>query len=189
MLRCCSVVKGGLRVHLIPKVAHSAIAYAIGEKQIGQRVEPDEPSEDIRMMVVRHPLDRIVSAWSFFCKERTDAAFNDGMSNLGYYREMSFDEFLNHLLEHYNKNVHTIKQIDFAGGNEIELLIPMEKLSSAWPCIAKTYRLSTFREDRANKSKHEDWQMYYSEGQRNKAEQVFEEDLDLYNLALEKYNG
>ena len=189
MLKCCSVVKGGLRAHLVPKVAHSAIAYAIGEKQIGQRVEPDQPSDDTRLMVVRHPLERIVSAYTFFCKERLYAPFNEGMANLGYKRDMLFNEFLDHLLVHYDENVHTKKQADFTGGNHIDILIPIDKLNDAWPRIAAKYNLDSLKEVQANKSNHSGWEEYYTTEQRERAEQVFKEDIELYNLAKEKYNG
>jgi hypothetical protein len=188
-MKCCSVVKGGLRVHLIPKIAHSQIAMAIGDKQIGQRVDCNEPSSDVRMMVVRHPLDRIVSAWSFFCKKNTHQPFNDGMRVLGYKREMEFSDFLSHVLEHHEENVHTAKQVLFKGDQYIDLLVPVERLSSIWHYVAKEYKLSSLQEKYANASPHLRWENYYSPEEREITEQVFKEDLDLYNLALEKENG
>jgi len=185
-MKCCSVVKGGLRVHLIPKIAHSQIARAIGEKQIGQRVDCNEPSDDFRMMVVRHPLDRIVSAYSFFCKERTNLPFNDGMRVLGYKRDMTFSDFLDHVLEHHEENVHTARQVLFKGNQEIDLLVPVEKLNDVWPDVAKRFNLSNLEEKHANRSTHNHWEDYYSEVERDIAELVFKEDLDLYNLAQEK---
>ena len=188
MFEWCSVVKGGLRVHLIPKVAHSALSYSIRDKQL-YRTSPEEDSEDTRFMVVRHPLDRIVSAWSFFCKERHHAPFNEGMAKLGYSRTMSFSEFLDHLLEHHDKNVHTMKQIKFTGGQDIHILIPIEKLNEKWPELVEAYGLSPFQNSLANSSQHEDWMSYYTPEQRVQTEEVFQEDLNLYNLTLEKYNG
>ena len=190
MFAWCSVVDGGLRVHLIPKNAHSNIALAIGDRQIGTRHDVSEESDDKRLAVIRHPLDRIVSAYEFFCHTRVELPFNDGMKVLGYKREMTFDEFLEHLLENYEKNVHTQKQVDFIGGQEIDYLIPIEKLAEFWPTIEKEFNLPALSEKHANRSAVEKpWASYYTEESRAKAEHVFKEDVELYNLALEKYNG
>ncbi len=186
----CSVLRGGLRVHLIPKVAHSQLAHAINDRENQSRTVVTEPSEDKRLMVVRHPLDRIVSAYTFFCKTRLDYPFNKGMENIGYTREMTFDEFLHNLLKRHSENCHTIKQIEYTGGHEIDYLIPIEKLNEAWPEIAKRYNLKALEVDKRNASnRNGGWEEYYTDEQRELAEEVFKEDLELYNLALEKYHG
>lgn len=189
MFLWCSKVEGGLRVHLIPKNAHSNVVYAIRDKQIGQRVDVAEASEDTRLAVVRHPLERIVAAYTFFCKERLHLPFNDGMKDVGYKREMTFNQFLEHLLKNYEKNVHTQKQVDFLGGQDIDILIPIEKLQEVWPSIMTKWHVKALDERLANHSYHDPWETFYTPEQRKLTEETFKEDLDIYNLARGKYNG
>lgn len=181
------LVANGLRIHNIHKNAHSSIKLAL--KNVHHRVAlPSEEGDEYRFMVVRHPLDRIVSCWSFFC-QRDKRQLQDYMTKIGYYQWMPFDEFLEIILQEHPKNVHTQKQILFTGGFEMDELCPIEKLNDRWPGLAEEFELGQLPESH-NSSPHEsDWSIYYTDEQRERAEKIFKEDVALYKIALEEYNG
>lgn len=184
--RRCRVVKGGLRVHLIPKVAHSSIGNTIGEMVI-DNVYPDEESDDYRIMVVRHPLDRIVSSWAFFNYKRAGHKLTSDIKHFAGWntsQPMPFELWCKTLLEHYAHNAHFDKQIMFTGGQKIDELIAMEHLNTRWPEIAKRFNLPAIKFE--NRSDHDSWETYYTPELRAEAEAVFHEDVELYNLSLEK---
>jgi len=174
----CRVVRGGLRVHLIPKVAHSSIGNTIGESVI-DTVYPWEESEDYRVMVVRHPLDRIVSSWAFFTRERPTHCLTKYMLNKC--EDESFEQWCLAVLDNYDYDQHFDKQVIFAGGQAIDALIKMENLNKEWPAIASRFHLPAIRFE--NQSKHDHWSTYYTPELRRKAEAVFSTDIILYNSA------
>lgn len=179
----CRVVKGGLRVHLIPKVAHSSIGNTIGELVI-DNVYPTEDSDDYRVMVVRHPLDRMVSSWAFFTQKRSKHALH-GYLKSNYCKDpnnsMLFKEWCKGVMENYSYDPHFDKQVIFTGGQTIDALIKMENLNTEWPIIAKRFKLPNMLYE--NSSEHNFWRGYYTPELKAEAEEVFSEDIILYNDA------
>lgn len=178
----CRVVKGGLIVHLIPKVAHSAIGNHLG-KGVVETIKPTDQREGYRFMCVRHPLDRIVSGWSFFTQQAAKYhILHESVELLGYKADMSFKEWLAHCLVHYDENIHTAKQIMFTGGHEIDELCAIENLSTQWIPLQRKYNLDAM--EVCNASIHNPWEEYYDDASRAVAEEVFSEDIELYMKAL-----
>jgi len=176
----------GLGVHLIPKNAHSALFKAIEHSPNVnrlQRLEPSAPGDFTRFMVVRHPLDRIISAWTFFC-HNGHKEMHDYMYALGYRLNMTFEDFLKIVLVKHQENNHTQKQIDFTGGHKIDILCPIERLDDCWKEVQRNFNMGPLPQA-FNASKHEPWQTYYTTEQRRQAENVFAEDLELYLKAKE----
>ena len=176
---------GGLIVHLIPKVGHTTISQLIAGKN-PKHIIPSEDVPGFRFMCVRHPLDRIVSAWAFFTSR---PVFHEHMERIGYKKDMSFSEWLDFCLDKYGENVHTDKQILFTGGHEIDFLVPLEDLDEAWKLLSGRFKLPSMK--RFNASIHKPWEEYYDHKQKAAAEIVFSEDMELYNKALNwrKDNG
>lgn len=174
------IVAGGLRYHLVPKVASSSITQAI--KINPQRsVFPEEVGEGHRFMVVRHPLDRLVSMWTFFCFDH-DRLNSNGIGELGYTWEMPFDKFLENVYVQYPYNQHTEKQVVLKGPHYIHDLIRLENLQSFWPTLQEKFPgLRPLGHN--HKTDHKPWQEYYSPEQRKEAEEVFKEDIKLYEGA------
>ena len=183
------LVLDGLRVHTVHKNAHSAIRKAC-ESKMKRGALPSEESDDYRFMVVRHPLERIVSAGAFF-SHRNTKNLHDYMEKLGYRNGMSFDKWISILLLRHEENIHTQKQVLFTGGHHIHELCPIEQLSSRWVSLQERFDLDDLPPKGFNSSPHGDWKAYYTDEQREAAEYVFKEDIDLYNRALnwEKDNG
>ena len=175
-----TISRKGLRIHLIPKNAHSAIHTAF-EKPSLRAVISDctEDSEDRRMIVVRHPCDRLISAWTFFCYKRLDLPFNEGMGVLGYKARMTLDEFYDLYKLKYNDNIHTQLQVSFTGGHKIDEVVKMEDLNDWWVKNTLKYELPTMT--KTNSSEHEHWETYFSPEMRKEIEVLFKEDLELYN--------
>lgn len=129
-------------------------------------------------MVVRHPLDRIVSAWAFFCKDdptRIDYVLKD----IGYQLGMTFDAFLEICLKRHHENRHTRKQVYFAGPHKIDHLCPLERLSEDWALLRERFpNLNSIEHNHI--SEHDHWSSYYDSSQRKAAEAVFAEDINLF---------
>ena len=70
----------------------------------GFRREPvNDPGPEYRFGVVRHPLDRLVSCWAYFCRDGR-ISNQPKMRQIGYRHAMSFDEFLDvALANHWRK--------------------------------------------------------------------------------------
>ncbi len=135
-------------------------------------------------MAVRHPLDRIVSAWSFFCNAPTDQEIKGqhDVTSLGYYWGMPFALFLDLCLEKHSKNAHTRAQVEFAGPHHIDVLCPLERLQEAWEVLRGLFQylhpLTV-----SHQSQRTNWQTYYTPSQRNRAEQVFANDMRMFEQA------
>ena len=165
----------GLRVHTVPKVGSASIDKAL-RRFTNRHASPDEPGEEYRWMVVRHPLDRLVSAWAYFCKK-------DGppktMQGIGTFSWMPFGEWLERVLPDPSVNSHVQPQVDFKGPFRMDRLCRLENLNSEWkalrgrfPCILPV--------ERWNKTTHDPWPSYYTPAQRSAAERAFAADIDLY---------
>ena len=176
------IVLDGLRIHNIQKNAHSAINVATFSLP-HRLATPQEEGNEYRFMVVRHPLDRIVDAWAFFCTRDVPRIHHD-MHDLGYRLDMTFGEFLEHLLKKHDKNIHTQKQVLFTGGHKIDFLCPIHKLNDVWKDLAKKFNLNELPE-RYNWIERGPWEEYYTDEQRERAELEFKEDIELYQQSLE----
>lgn len=132
-------------------------------------------------MVVRHPLERIVSFYTFFCKDPNKLNSN-GIAAIGYYTDMPFEECVDTICEKHWHNHHTMKQVDLKGPHNIDLLVKLENLNKYWPELQQRFpslsNLGHFK-----KTNHKPWQKYYSPELRNKAEEEFAKDIELYEGA------
>ena len=178
------LVADGLRVHICPKVASASISAAM----IGVRYNhtfTEEEGPEYRWMVVRHPLDRLVSCWAFFCNSETPLEI-DGqhdIKTLGYRYGMPFDEFLDIAIESHAKNAHTEKQILYAGNHKFDRLCRLENIAAEWSALRKRFLMLKRPLIVTHQSKHGHWSEYYSDLQSEKAMNVFAEDLELYHRA------
>lgn len=176
------LVLDGLRIHWCHKVAHSAIHAAVKRCQV-TRAYPEEPSRHPRFMVVRHPLDRLVSAWSHFLAE--PGASNE-LTLAGYPPGCSFDAFLGQVLQRHDDEPHTRMQWQAAGPWPIEDLVRLEALPEAWERLRHRHsHLPLDPLPQRNASRHGPWADYYSPTTRQAAEHVFAADLYLWEFAQE----
>lgn len=177
------LVAPGLRVHICPKVATASISDAmLGVKY--HHATPDEEGPELRVMPVRHPLDRIVSAWAYFCDAETDHEIKGQKSlhAIGYRYKMPFDDFLNIVLERHAENNHTQMQVDFAGPHEPHL-VTLANLGKAWSMLRVAFPyLRPIKH--VHGSGHAGWQDYYNHTQRDRAMQVFAPDVRLFEKAV-----
>ena len=123
------VVPGMVRVHLIPKVASEAIYKAFHQEKRAHLETPEENGGEFRLVVVRHPLDRLVSNWAYFCRgSPTELNGQPQIRKLGYTDNMAFDDFLEVALEQHEQNVHTRAQVEFIGPHKVDRLVPLHRL-------------------------------------------------------------
>ena len=175
------MMKGGLRVHTCPKVASSSISGALSKLGC-KHAFPDEYGHGWRFMAVRHPLDRIVSAFAFFTRDKERIQGQRDMVALGYYYGMPWGEFFRLVMDKHAENPHTQMQTDFAGPIMIDQPVRLAGLAAAWDGLRERFpflhpMLHYNRSDRG------DWGGYYDKGQRAEAERVFAGDMALYEGA------
>ena len=181
-MRTVIVLPGHLRIHFAPKCASAAINSGVHGSGYHPAF-PDDEGPEPRFMAVRHPLDRIVSAWAFFCDdEKNFISKQHSLQDLGYKFKMTFEEFLPICLRWHYKNAHTRKQIVFAGPYHIDYLVNLENLDNVWGELQKKIPLLKPM-NRSHVSVHKPWEEYYSNESRSYAEDVFREDVELFERA------
>ena len=179
-----------LRLHLIPKNAHHAmLKHGMDQgKPIWNtaivRTDVAEKEENVfRVMCVRHPLDRLVSCWRYFTER-------DWLSDRGYMKgwgakyKMSLEDFCKHYIENYERNIHTIPQVFYKGGQDINLLYPIEKLDLAWSALHDLFPEYTNPTiQRTHESGRGPWEDYVYPSLNRKLMKVLGPDLELYQEA------
>lgn len=179
------IVSGeGLQIHVNPKVASASISRA-NKRNPQYSIFSDDPTDNFRFMVVRHPLSRIVSFYKFFVLD-AKRIYSNQIHELGYEYNQPFEEFLEQYFKVYNRNHHSVKQSDLAGPFPIDCLVKLENLNKEWPKMMKRFEgLNGLPEEKIHKTDDsKPWQDYFTTEQRYKAEQIFKEDLWLYERAI-----
>jgi hypothetical protein len=135
-----------LRIHLIPKVASGTINAAfMPRKGAHERTvtTPNDPGSEFRMAFVRHPADRLVSAWGYFCNSPTDQEIvaQQNLVKLGYRHGMPLQEFIEMALEMHNLDPHTSMQCHRIGDEPFDLISPLNRLHPVWTSLVKAFPL------------------------------------------------
>ena len=175
----------GLLLHSCPKVASTSLTVTLRECGIMYgAVSPLDDHEGYRWAAVRHPLDRLVSAWTFFCRQKDDSVkTHPELVTAGYYHGMPFDEFLVIVLTHHACDQHTLMQHNFIGPHAMDRLCRMENLPAEWAALQRQFPYLTKPLLVIHKTDHSTWQDYYTPQQRALAEEVFVRDLMLFESA------
>lgn len=171
------IVLENLRIHTIPKVASSSI---IDAAQTMQFAYPEEVGLQKRFMVVRHPLDRLVSTWAFFLKGSRPGG--NELTHLGYEPDCSFDAFVDYCLDMHDANKHTRMQWLYKGPWLVKT-VKFENLKPEWEALRERFPELTPLRAR-NPSTHDGWKRYYTPELRRIAEKHFAADMVLYHEAL-----
>ena len=177
-------VPGILRVHLCPKVASRSMFEAFHQERRAALVDVNEDAGEWRFHCVRHPLDRLVSLWAYFCM---GGGLNGQpqVAKLGYYERQRFPEFLDVVCEKHDQNIHTRRQIAFAGPRQADQLVRYERLTEEWAELVRRFPDVKMRRElpRIHVTSHRPWMDYYTDDMRERAEDVFAPDLELYARA------
>ena len=160
----------GLLIHTVPKVASTSIAKAVAHVRQG-RFTPEEISNYPRWMVVRHPLDRLVSAWAFF-RDNPDKFYEDRIHGL------SFREALPILLSARLLDRHILPQHLHKGDNDV-VCCRYEYIEPGWEALRTRFHwLRPLKH--IHKSDRGDWRDYYTDTMRKMAQKAYSEDMELY---------
>jgi len=177
------MVVGGLRIHLCPKVATTSIARAYEHLEFCYEY-PEDAGPEYRFMPVRHPLDRMVSAWAFFCHGGKQALRGQPeLQAIGCYDGMPFAKFAELCLVHHECNIATRMQTKYRGPHKIDEFCPSENLDQRWPSLRDKFPfLRPLRW--ANSSNHDRWLSYFTPDLMTRSEKVFADDMALYETSL-----
>lgn len=172
------LVFGGLRIHTVPKVASTSVSAAMATSDF-RRADPFEESDDWRFMVVRHPLDRLVSAWQFFTPHHR-------MQHMRVFRhdvtpDCTFRQFLDVVLQAPHKDRHTAPQTRYKGPHPIDDLVRLENLSEGWERLVGRFPVVPI--PHKNQTEHGHWREYFDAAMARDALAYFEADLELYDGA------
>lgn len=173
-------VPGHVRIHTCPKNASAVVSQAMHGTEYYNRL-PEEEGHEYRFMVIRHPADRMVSAWAFFCEGNiSELEGQSGLKNLGYYYKMPFHEFFLKAVKLHNYNQHTRKQSVFAGPHHIDWVCPIENLQENWEKLREQFPVLVNPIQHNHRSRHENWRKYFNNKMLIEVEQTFKEDMELY---------
>lgn len=184
------VVPGIIRVHLCPKVASASLYKAFHQEKRSYLAPAEANGGEYRFLPVRHPLDRLVSLYAYFCLG-TGLNGQPQVAKLGYEQGMPFETFLGVIFERHWENIHTRKQVEFSKGHDIDQYAPFERLQLEWDAMRRVFpdlkvmRVLPYK----HKTSHKPWQEYYDKHWRKRAEQEFAADLALYEKGLKNGEG
>jgi len=169
------LVNGGLRVHTVPKVASTSQSAAMLWKR-PCRAYPDEQNDDYKFMAVRHPFDRLVSAWIYFTpaeRLRHSQVFKHAV-----WPDMPFGAFVELVCQHPMKDKHTATQVRFKGGVEIDDLVRLEDMAPRWNALVGRFPVATMAH--RNKTDHKSWPEYFTPALKAIAGDAYSQDIELY---------
>ena len=154
------------------KVASTTFANALGKRQ--KFLEYHTPPKDKPvLLVVRHPLDRLVSAYEWFVHSPANIIPGGGARRFGY---IDFSQFLAHTDKHANMH-WTPQTYQHENWREFEFLLPLEELSNWWPAeLGEPLH--------RKKTKRKPWQEYYTAEERKRYEKKYIEDIICYERAV-----
>ena len=176
----------GLGFVIIPKCGGSSIKTAMrdgmglqpnGGIHVDKRLNITNSVADLfTAAFIRHPLDRLVSAWAN--KIHSESYMERRLGKHGFRLNMPFDEFVRHV-EGHCWDAHIQPQCKFlpVGTN---LVARFERMAEVWPEIqAKFPWLPDLPHE--NKTEHAPWESMYTPETREIAERIYQQDLELWH--------
>lgn len=174
MVKHCYKVAGqDLAFLLIPKCAATSIKAAVP-------LDPDpmypHEAQDMGLFVatiVRHPLDRLVSAWANKTREITP-----GMIAAGYREGMSLEAFVMHTAKHHDLDHHVRPQTRFLykqGRLCADFIGRFESLDVFWARLGTIFDLPELPHE--NKSERPHWAECYTDAAAMIARNTYHQDL------------
>lgn len=179
--RHCVIAADGLLVHVVPKNASYAMTKAFSEART-ERTGPAEPAHGReRFMCVRHPLDRLVSAWAFFL--HTPDAPRAPLINDNLPEKAPFTDFLAFALDHIDADRHLIPQADYHGPHDFTC-VRFEHLGTAWEGLCARHAFIKPLAHLHRSAPQGDWREHYTLDMRVRAEAAYSQDMDLYEKGM-----
>lgn len=139
MTTCRYFPTHGVVLHFAPKCASSSIGKAIASvPHVPVDVDTDYMVPVKHFMAVRHPADRLMSAWSYFCKtDNNQLEQAKHQQALGYHKDMPFTEFLDIVLKDPSQDIHAEPQIVYAGrkinwAHPDNCLVTLDRIDDMW---------------------------------------------------------
>lgn len=181
----CVILCRGLALSLIPKAASTSVALAVqnSARSSAVRVHRDHvPQSAFVAAFLRHPAARLVSAWAGIVlrQDQTTHAWSR-LKRLGYYGNMSFEEFAARTCRCVRRDKHLVPQVQFLP-QRISFVGRVENMKADWTRLQARFRwLSDL--DTLNQSEHDDWSIYYSEPLLNRVLQFYAADYARWQAA------
>lgn len=166
----------------------AAIARALGKplKRLSSphydweyRYARDIPGEYLIVGTVRHPLDRLVSAWTDRCRHFD----HDGLETCGFRKDMDFEQAARHVCQTPDDVINDhFRSLHYEYGDvEPDILVRFETLRQDWErtrfAVQRHCGLQLARLEQRNVTKHDHWSEYYSQDLEAAVRQRYADDF------------
>ena len=149
------------------------------------RIPVENLTDHIRVGLVRHPLDRLVSCWAD--TTRPHRVFLIEMSRKhripieGTYANMPFDEFAEVVMKQPGMNAHWIPQAWWLNvGRLPDHIIHFENIREEWAPFVEQYGWPEFPEQKLNASEHAHWTEVIPEHLLPRLVNTYADDFDTF---------
>lgn len=168
----------------IPKVAATSIRSAIGvptPPKWRSSVAEAKRSGHYVAAFVRHPLDRLVSAWANKC---APGGISQTLRSERFREGMSFLRFVRHATRahRWERDHHLRPQSQFFLPDQVDFLGRYETLAEDWSRLAAEFGLGEL--PHKNRSEHKEWRAHYCEEALDLALSVYREDIQVFGYHL-----
>lgn len=173
---CCKVKNKNLAIITIPKVAASSMQRVI---EIDGKCVPNEAKANGMFIAAfaRNPYDRILSAWSDKCREE---GMTPGLSRMGMYEGMPFEEFVMICASRCMEDHHTRPQSVFLmnrGQMLADFIGRFERLAEDWANLSSMFNLAPL--PHLNKSGSQEKVNHWNDKLRRVVRKTYRSDFKL----------
>lgn len=155
------------------KVASTTLAWSLGS--MNQFLEYSEPPADKPViLVVRHPLDRLVSAFEWFVRGPHNIVPHSNGRRFGY---IDFPAFVMYAETHMDMH-WTPQTYQHPNWRSFELL-PLEHLRDWWPADQFGELMHRKQTQRGP------WDLYFDDKLKAQCEKLYSEDIECYERAID----
>ena len=172
---------------LIPGVASTSIGYAL-KKHTNVEEYSRKPDDVFVLGVTRHPYDRLVSVYQYFCRSADGGRLHNAemLTKAGLFWNMPWETFLANMRHHSYMSMHTAEQGWWWKDITPDYMVAIEDLGSSWKKLQEfCLELSDLPKEHLNKVEHGPWEEHFNHEQTVRFAPQLQGDLEVYSTAKE----